>query len=158
MTGGAGNDTLTGNSQSNILIGGAGNDTLNGGAGNDTMLGGLGNDVYVVDNAGDKVTEVAGEGSDTVNVSVNYTLAALSQVETLNGTVGVAGTVGLTLTGNEFDNTVNGAAANDTLFGGAGNDRLNGGAGADAMSGGTATHLHRRQCRRRGDRGGRGRH
>ena len=58
---GAGNDTL---------IGGAGNDTLNGGAGDDTMVGGAGNDTYVVDAAGDVVTELAGEGTDTVQSSV----------------------------------------------------------------------------------------
>ena len=64
--------------------------------------------------------------------SVSYTLAAGSEVEILNGT----GAAGQTLTGNEFNNTVNGAGGNDTLIGGAGNDTLNGGAGADTMAGG----------------------
>ena len=142
LTGNEFNNTVNGAGGNDTLFGGAGNDTLNGGAGADTMSGGLGNDTYIVDNAGDVVTEAAGQGTDTVNTSVSYTLAAGSEVEILNGTVGVAGTVGLTLTGNEFDNTVNGAAANDTLFGGAGNDRLNGGAGADAMSGGTGNDTY----------------
>jgi Ca2+-binding RTX toxin-like protein len=136
LTGNEFNNTVNGAGGNDTLFGGAGNDTLNGGAGADTMAGGLGNDTFIVDNAGDVVTEAGGQGTDTVNTSVSYTLAAGSEVEIMNATVGVAGTVGLTLTGNEFDNTVNGAAANDTLFGGAGNDRLNGGAGADAMSGG----------------------
>ena len=86
------------------------------------------------------VTEAAGQGTDTVNASVSYTLAAGSEVEILKVT-GVAGP-GLTLTGNEFDNTVIGAAGNDTLFGGAGNDRLNGGAGADTMAGGTGNDTY----------------
>lgn len=45
VTGGAGNDQITGNAANNLLIGGAGNDTISGGAGNDILLGGTGNDV-----------------------------------------------------------------------------------------------------------------
>ena len=90
------------------VIGTLGNDALADGPGAVIMLGGAGNDTYIVHNVGDVVTEAAGEGADTVNASVSYTLAALSRVETLNGTSGAAG---LTLTGNEIDNTVNGAAA-----------------------------------------------
>src|SRR4029079_3178489 len=67
---------LLGNSAINTLTGGAGNDTLNGGAGNDTMIGGTGNDTYVVDSTSDVVTENASEGTDLVQSSVTYTLAA----------------------------------------------------------------------------------
>src|SRR5204862_536600 len=99
--------------------------------GADTMIGGTGNDTYYVDNLGDVVTENAGEGTDTVNVSVSgYTLAA--NVE--NGTITT--TTGLTLTGNGLDNVLTGNSGNDTLNGGAGNDTLNGGTGADTMVGG----------------------
>jgi Ca2+-binding RTX toxin-like protein len=44
VTGGAGNDTLTGNAANNLLRGGAGNDSISGGGGNDILLGGAGND------------------------------------------------------------------------------------------------------------------
>jgi Ca2+-binding RTX toxin-like protein len=44
IAGGSDNDTLTGNSLSNILVGNAGDDTLNGGGGGDILIGGLGLD------------------------------------------------------------------------------------------------------------------
>ncbi|WP_259665426.1 hypothetical protein [Rhizobium bangladeshense] len=38
-------------------------DALNGGSGADRLIGGTGNDTYIVDNAGDLVSEVGNEGS-----------------------------------------------------------------------------------------------
>ena len=96
------------------------------------MAGGAGNDTYNVDNVGDVVTEAAGDGTDTVLTTVSYALAAGSEIEFLR----VSGTAGLSLTGNEFDNTLVGGNGNDTLVGGAGNDVLNAGAGNDLLIGG----------------------
>jgi Ca2+-binding RTX toxin-like protein len=45
VTGGAGNDALTGNTLNNVLIGGGGDDFLAGGDGNDTLDGGNGDDI-----------------------------------------------------------------------------------------------------------------
>ncbi|CUV65016.1 putative Serralysin [Sulfurovum sp. enrichment culture clone C5] len=49
LTGSKYNDTLNGDSNSNIILGGAGNDTINGNGGNDTLDGGAGNDIFIFD-------------------------------------------------------------------------------------------------------------
>ena len=121
---------LTGNELANTLIGNAGNNVLNGGLGVDTLRGGLGDDTYFVDAAGDRVVEVAGQGSDTVYASVSFTLQAGQEIETLRAT----GTTGLTLTGNAFANTISGGAGGDVLVGGLGQDALTGGTGADRFT------------------------
>ncbi|MGO7505399.1 RTX toxin, partial [Rhizobium johnstonii] len=123
--------TGAGNALANTITGGAGTDTLNGGAGADTLIGRAGNDTYIIDNAGDLVTEVADEGTDTVRTNLaSYTLAA--NVENLS----FAGTGAFAGTGNNLDNTITGGAAIDALSGGVGNDMLDGGAGADSLIGG----------------------
>ena len=54
---GDGADRIDGGTGNDTLFGGQGNDVLIGGVGADTMQGSIGNDVYVVDNAGDIVSE-----------------------------------------------------------------------------------------------------
>jgi len=96
------------------------------------MSGGLGDDAYVVDSLGDAVYENPNEGTDTVLVSVSgYTLSANVEIGA------VITTTGLTLTGNELDNTLFGGSDNDVLNGGAGNDAFAAGAGNDVIDGGT---------------------
>lgn len=57
LVGGEVGDTLSGLGGNDTLRGLAGNDLLDGGTGADVMEGGEGDDIYVVDNAGDVVTE-----------------------------------------------------------------------------------------------------
>jgi Ca2+-binding RTX toxin-like protein len=123
-------NVITGNSAANTLNGLHGNDTLDGGLGDDTLLGGAGNDIYVVDSANDIVTELAGEGTDLVTSSVNFTLSANVENLTLlpNSlpaglfTYGTGNAMNNTITGNIGDNILDGGAGIDTMSGGAGND------------------------------------
>jgi Ca2+-binding RTX toxin-like protein len=131
ITGGANGNTLSGGAGNDTLIGGAGNDVLDGGTGADTMRGGAGNDTYVVDTAGDVVTELADGGTDEIRTALStYTLGANLENLTYLGTTAFTGT------GNALDNVITGGAGNDMLSGGAGNDRLIGGAGNDTLLGG----------------------
>ncbi len=123
---GAGADRLYGGGGDDLLFGGTGDDTLDGGTGVDRMTGSNGDDTYVVDNVGDVITELLGEGDDTVRTTLaNYVLA--DDLENLAYT----GTLAFTGTGNAQNNRIAGAGGADILNGGAGIDHLTGGAGND---------------------------
>ncbi|WOD39833.1 VCBS domain-containing protein [Nodosilinea sp. E11] len=144
MQGGSGNDFLFGGSGNDILYGGDGNDTLNGGLGADKLYGGKGDDIYIVDNAGDMIFENAGEGIDTVQSSISWTLGANLENLTLTGSSAINGTgndLDNVIIGNGASNILIGGAGNNTLIGGGGNDTLRGGMGSDWLVGGTGNDL-----------------
>ena len=115
------------NGLSNTIYGNSGNNVLDGDAGVDVMVGGAGNDVYFVDNAGDTVTESAGQGTDAVFASAHLALSANVETLVLQGGADLQGY------GNGLVNT---------LIGNTGNNLLDGGTGADAMAGGDGNDVY----------------
>jgi Ca2+-binding RTX toxin-like protein len=159
----AGDDNITGSSQSDIIRGLAGNDVLHGRRGsdllfgddgNDTLVGsskdadrlygGAGDDIFSVADARHVVFEQIGGGYDTVIASVDYVLTSTAEIEVLQ-TGSDTGTKPIDLTGsntanaimgNAGANTLSGRGGDDTIIGGNGNDTVMGGSGADQLSGG----------------------
>ncbi|WP_439817203.1 beta strand repeat-containing protein [Zavarzinia sp. CC-PAN008] len=162
---GAANLNATGNSFANTLTGTAGNNVLDGAAGADLMIGGSGNDTYIVDNAGDRITEFANGGLDQLRTTASTTLGSGAEIEVItllgSGNLNVTGSntantivgngganvlLGLAgadlILGNGGNDTLDGGAAADTLFGHAGNDTLIGGTGVDTLNGGGGDDIY----------------
>ena len=151
LDGAGGDDVLWGSAFADTLIGGEGADVFRGGAGADSMVGGAGVDIFVVNDLGDVITELAGGGFDTAYITVdNYVLpdsggafAANLEVAYLAGTaVALNGsssaenmvanpTAGSVLAGLGGNDILYGSNFADTLTGGIGSDQLNGYGGAD---------------------------
>jgi Ca2+-binding RTX toxin-like protein len=127
----------TGNTLNNVITGNSGGNILDGKAGADTMTGGSGNDIYVVDNAGDIVSELAGGGIDEGRTSLTLT-GLIDNIENYSFT----GTTAVNFTGDANDNVIKGTTHNDTLAGAGGNDVLDGRAGADVMVGGAGDDIY----------------
>ena len=139
LQGDSGNDTLWGGDGNDTLRGGADNDLLYGGAGNDSMSGGGGDDRYQVTDIGDIVTEVADEGTDTVHVTVSWTVTSdnIEAVYAVGTGITVTGQVGTdVLVADVGGSILSGAGGNDTLWGQGGADSINGGTGNDILRGG----------------------
>ena len=131
-TNGAGNaqdNTITGDSHTNVLRGMGGNDVLDGGAGgSDRLYGGVGNDTYSISGTSraieDTVSGTDDGGTDIVYAANSYVLGNFIENLTLTG-------AGVTATGNALNNTLRGTAGSNTLDGKAGADTMYGGGGND---------------------------
>ncbi len=151
ISGGDGNDSITGNALNNVLLGGNGNDTLVGGLGNDRLTGGDGNDTYRFDcdfSLGTDILNESGGGVDTLhfgstttrNIAINLASAAAQVINagltlTLGSASAFENVIGSSLAdlivGNSLSNSLNGGLGNDTLTGAGANDILIGGADND---------------------------
>ncbi len=139
LTGGTGNDTLSGDGAANRLDGGAGDDQLFGNGGADDLVGGSGaNDVARYDTRTTSVTASLIGVSSTNGGIEDGPVGARDTIEAdVEGIIG--GTVADTLTGDESNNTLYGNAGNDSLTGNDGDDQFAGGDGADTVSGGNGS-------------------
>nr|WP_320113865.1 calcium-binding protein [uncultured Desulfuromonas sp.] len=124
LSGGEDDDQLYGELGDDTLYGGSGNDLLDGGSGRDILYGEAGDDTYVIDSLEDTLVELADEGSDTVESSVDYTL--IDHIENLvltgSATTAVGNALDNRLTGNDLDNSLDGGSGDDVLSGGDGDD------------------------------------
>lgn len=123
LTGSAFNDSLTGDSQTNLLSGGAGDDTLNPGTIAvglvDLLDGGTGSDTASFLGLGSGVTAFLSDGSDgTASVGGNG-IVIMRNIENLVGSSNND-----TLTGDANANIIEGGLGDDILEGGLGNDTV----------------------------------
>jgi hypothetical protein len=113
LTGGSGNDQLTGSAQADALVGGAGNDVLFGLAAADTVSGGAGNDFISGGAGADTLT--GGDGVDTFEVTTDGATTIDTIADLVLGTdliaVSVAPTGGVVTTVFAGSGTLAAAAA-----------------------------------------------
>jgi Ca2+-binding RTX toxin-like protein len=140
-TGNLNSNEIRGNDSVNLLKGLAGNDILDGAGGIDTLMGGTGDDIYRLSNDGDIIKELAGEGTDTIEIQNTFSLSSpnlKNNIENLAlmGTIAIDGTGtngNNVLTGNSASNMLTGLSGADTLIGKDGADTLIGGKGTDTL-------------------------
>ncbi len=156
VTGGSGNDTLTGDAENNLIKGGPGNDTIDGGDGDDEIHGGEGNDTLTGGDGDDKVYGENGDdvlyegnaengadllfcgaGTDLIDYSdrsENLTVTMLSGAN--DGEQGEGDNIYTdceNLNGGSGDDHLTGNNLANVIDGGDGDDVMNGGAGNDTF-------------------------
>jgi Ca2+-binding RTX toxin-like protein len=125
LTGSAHDDQLTGDSAANIVRGGSGNDALRGAAGGDTLSGGNDDDLLHGGAGADMLD--GGLGIDTVSYSGATAGVVANLAAPAGNTRDAAGDIYVSienltgtdhndrLTGNSFENRINGGTGNDVL-------------------------------------------
>jgi len=122
----------TANSHADSITANSGADTLTAGSGVATLMGGAGNDTFVINNAGDVVTDTSTTASNAISSTVSFTLP--TNVHSLKFT----GTAALKGTANSGNDVLTANTGKDTLVAGSGTDTLVAGTtGTDSLVGGT---------------------
>jgi len=121
-------DTLYGGGGRDIMAGGEGDDTLIGGEGDDHVVGGAGTDTvsYLYAVRGLTISLAGGTATDGL-----YDNDTLIDIETVTGS-----NFNDSIEGNDAANRLEGRGGNDWLQGNGGDDRLYGGYDDDALNGG----------------------
>jgi Ca2+-binding RTX toxin-like protein len=162
ISGGAGNDVITGSSATDLIAGGLGNDTLDGAGGDDSFLigknegfdainGGAGNDSVLALSAGTvigvssvsgvEVISANGFGSVTISGTTANDIIDLASI-LLQGIQQISGGSGNDrIMGSAQDNVIAGNAGADQLWGNGGADIFKFGWIGDSRSGGTGIDL-----------------
>jgi hypothetical protein len=118
MEAGALDLVVSGENKNNVLSGTEGADTIDATGGKYTVMPGNGDDTIVVNSASSVIIELPNQGNDTIVSSVNYNLAALTQIENLT----LTGTGDINGIGNRKDNVITGNSGQNVLTGLQGND------------------------------------
>ncbi|MGF6159465.1 beta-glucanase (GH16 family) [Ensifer sp. KUDG1] len=109
------------------LYGTPGNDSIWGDSSVDvTMFGGTGDDIYYLYSSANRAEEAPGEGIDTIDTWMNYSLPENFENLTVTGD-------GRHAFGNAADNIITGGSGSQTIDGRAGNDVLIGSGGSDTF-------------------------
>ncbi len=134
---------LVGNSVANTITGGAGNDTLDGYSDTytDRLVGGNGSDTYILHDSKDIISELGKQLGDIDTIKLDSDFSPIkyvlnnTKIEALDASSLASA---ITLNGNSLTATkITGGAGNDTITGGRAVDTLIGGEGNDILYGGT---------------------
>ncbi|MEP3429334.1 MAG: hypothetical protein ABJN98_11675, partial [Roseibium sp.] len=165
ITGGSGNDTITGHDAGAVIDGGAGNDTLYGGAGDDTIDTGSGTDyvdgkdgsdtILLDDSDGgtsNTIVDTGNSGTDTIQLStgsgtyrIQGDFSAAAGIEVIDGSMSSGDQLGTRDSQANFDfsnvtltgvDEIIGTGNNDTIVGSASDDTITVGDGNDTVTGG----------------------
>lgn len=130
ITGSIYNDSLAGNSETNVLSGGLGDDILEGNLGTDTFLGELGLDTVSYARQSNYVNIDLSQNPETLGQDSGFIVLGAAAGAAVGDRLGSIEN----LIGGSGDDTLIGNEDNNTLEGGGGGDTLDGGDGLDVLS------------------------